>query len=291
MARRSYVHLAGNLSGWPLGFVPTPAHGRNLDQYASELVNAEEGGSWAPSSPLVIGPHGTPTITLSTVGSVLSGDIETVKGNGRGAELDVLPGLVVQGSAVPSFQTPLTRSVSVGFSTFVEMSTSASTATDHPFYELDTETLGAKSIVDSGLGYGNIVDYVLSVPLPIRAQHRGATISSVDFRMIAGSRIYALPATMPRYRIIKVTGDTTVTLHTVAGAYDANGWYVDPAATVATYSNNGLPRTLSFVPNQNNTAIDPANSYFVVQARLATLGSIMLSATVHLSAIADIRQE
>ncbi len=287
---RPYIHLAGDLSGWPKGFVLTPAALRKLDQFSSELVNGDEGGEWSPAKPLVIGPHGTPTIILDTAGSVLSGDVETVKGNSLDSSLEA-PGLVLQGGAVPTFATPRSRSVSVGFSAFVERSLSATTATDFPFYELDPVTLGAKSIVDNGFGFGNIVDYVLSVPLPFRAQHRGATIDSVDFRMIVGGRIYALPGTMPRYRIIRVTGDTTVLLHSNAGGYDASGWFVDPAATIGDYLNNGQPRTLSFVPDQNNAALDPSTGFYVVQARLATLGSIMLSATVNLSAIADMQQE
>ncbi len=286
MARRPYVHLAGDLSGWPQGFTPTPAHLRNLDQFSSELVNGDEGGSYAPTSPIVVGPWGTPTVTLSTAGSVLSGDIETAAGNGRDATLDVLPGLILQSSAVPTFQSSRTKSVVVGFSAFME--TDSLAATNEPKFEVDPVTLGAKALAISNAR-------MVSVPLPIRAQHRGSTIASVDFRVIVAGRHTALPGVMMRFRVLKVTGNTAAALHTVIGDYDANGWYVDPAATVALFTNNGQPRTLTYTPDQNHTSLDPTNAFWMVQARMsdaaAQIGSIFLSATVHLTTIADFRQE
>src|SRR4051812_16622967 len=99
MGRRPYVHLAGDLSGWPKGFVPTPSHLRALDQYSSELVNGDEGGTWAPSAPIVLGAYASPSLTLDTA-SVFSGDVKTVSGNSRGDELDT-PGLVLQNGQPP----------------------------------------------------------------------------------------------------------------------------------------------------------------------------------------------
>ena len=113
--RRPYIHLAGDLSGYPKGFVPSHAWGRRLDQFSSELVNGDEGGEYAPTSPLVIGPHGTPTIDLTSVGSVLSGDVETVKGNRLDDSIDSTPGLVLLAGAVPALAATASRIVTVPF--------------------------------------------------------------------------------------------------------------------------------------------------------------------------------
>jgi hypothetical protein len=284
MARRPYVYLAGNLSTWAKGFVPTPAALRNLDQYSSEMVNGDDGGTWAPTSPIVIGPHGTPTVTLGNASCALSGDIETVKGNQLDLVLDAKAGLVLQGGNPPAFQSSRTRSATVGFTSFNE--TLVSPLEVLAYYTLDPRTLGVKMVVASPTAL-----IAVSASLPVRAQHRNATIDSVDFRVLLSGEQLTLPATMPRFRIIRVRAGAVTTLHTVAGAYLADGWLPDPAATLSTYINNGLTRTISYVPNQNNTALDPTTDFYVLQARLVSAGAILLSATVNMSAIADLRQE
>lgn len=291
MARRPYVNLVGYLSGWPNTLVPTPATFRNLDQFSSELVNGDEGGAWAPTDPIVIGARGTPTITLGTAGSVLSGDIETVSGNAIGNAIDALPGLILQSSAVPVFQTARTRSIVVPFTTFIEANTAA--ALNEPRWEVDPVSLGARWIATNTTN----ANIIATVPMPLRGQHSGATIDSIDFRFAVGEQHAALPSVMPRVRAIKVSGDTIAPLHTVSvGDYDANGWYVDPAATIADYYNNGQTKTLTYTPNQNSTSLDPSNAFWALQFRNETDGvhpipNVFFSATVHLSAIADYRQE
>lgn len=291
MARRPFVNLAGDLSGWPLGFVPTPAFLRNLDQYSSELVNGDEGGDWSPFDPIVIGPHGTPTVTLDTAGSVLSGDVETVKGNQLDARLDATPGLVLQGGAIPTFANARSRTIVVPFTCFIEGRLNT-LPLPFPFYEIDPVTLGAKSNLLGDLySYSDTV--IVSVPFPVRAQHRNATIDSIDFRVLIAGQFRTMPATPMHLRIVRVSANTSVALHSNGGDYDANGWYADPASTVAEFTGNGEPRVLTYTPDQNNTALDPSTDYFMLQCRGASVFSncIFLSAAVKLSAIADMRQE
>lgn len=293
MARRPFVHLAGNLSGWPLGFVPTPAFLRNLDQYSSELVNGDDGGEWSPSDPIVIGPHGTPTVTLDTAGSVLLGDVETVKGNRLDAVLDARPGLVLQGGAVPELAAPLTRTVVIPFTSWIEgRLTTYPLVIGFNLYALDPVTLGAQA--DPVMDVYTVADTViLSIPFQTRAQHRNATIDSVDVRVLIAGQFRTVPAQAMKVRVVRVRGNTQVALHSSAGGYDANGWYVDTAATVAAFTGNGEPRLLSYIPNQNNTAINPTTDYFMLQVRGASVfaNCTWLSATVTISAIADFRQE
>ncbi len=287
MSRRRYVHLAGDLSGYPKGMVPEPAWGRRLDQFSSELVNGDEGGTWAPETPIVIGPRSTPTITIGN-GSLLSGDIETVRGNSAGTDIDAIPGLVLSGSAVPTFQSTRSRTVVVGFANFTEYDSLS--ATNIPRVLVDPLTLGAK--LYSSLTSSRII----SAPFPLRAQHRGGTITNVAFRFIvAGGALWtALPGTMLRVRVARIRADVVAALHTTTGVYDANGYYEDDAATVAAFVNNGQVRTINYVPNQNNGPIDPDQDWYVLQIRPFTgtqgLGSIIVSATVTITGIAGLRE-
>ena len=285
MSRPPFVFFDGH---WPLSTTPSPQRFRNLDQHASELVNGEDGGEWNPASPIVLGPYTTPNLTLNTAGSVFSGDIETVKGNGRGDGLDKA-GLVLLSNEHPTFQTPRERTVVVGFVAWSEATSLA--VTNNPSFELDPVRFCARAIKASN-------SVICTVPLPLRAQHRGATLSSVDFRYaIEGART-ALPPSMPRFRVIKISGDTIVSLHTAAGAYDANGWYVDQAATPGDYYNNNQTRIATFTPDQNHTNLDPTNATWAVQWRNegggiapAGVGNLFMSATLHLTNIVDMRQE
>ncbi|HNX51563.1 MAG TPA: hypothetical protein PKL08_15445, partial [Thermoanaerobaculaceae bacterium] len=78
------------------------------------------------------------------------------------------------------------------------------------------------------------------------------------------------------------------------GGYDASGYLIDPAATVATFTNNGQVRTLSYIPDQNNGPIDPDQEWYIIQVRpfgdVRGLGSIFLSATATITGIPDLRE-
>lgn len=290
MARRPYVHLAGDLSTWPKGFTPTPAHMRKLDQFSSELVNGEDGGTFNPTDPIVVGPWTTPNITLSTAGSVLSGDVETVAGNSRDATLDV-PGIVLQGGNPPICVTARTRSVTVSFVDGI-VTTDVGSGTAWSAWDVDPVSRSMRAIIASSAE-------MLLLPLPFRAQHRGSTIDSVTFRYAIAQERVALPnLSKPWFGVFRGGATAPTFLHTAAGAYNASGFYVDAAATVADYFSNGQTRTAVFTPNQNNTSLDPSAYYYFLAifdetgtAGTALAGNRFMSATVALSAIADLRQE
>lgn len=300
MSRQRPIYLADKVSGWPKGFVPTPAILRNLDQYSSELVNGEDGGEWAPASPIVIGPYGTPTITLGNASCVLSGDVETVKGNRLDASIDT-PGLVLQGGAVPVLEAPITRDIVVPFtSAFYASATSTDGfnefAHDLAPYAVDPLLCGMrglKYIDDAGAGNST----VLTVPLPVRAQHRGATIGSVDFYFLIGGQFTAVPSTALGVRVGRVYSQFGSAffdpLHTYpVGNYDGDGWLLDTAATLADFVANGEPRALSYVPDQFNTNLDPSTYSYCLQVHGASKwrDCVWLPAIVHLSNIVDMRQ-
>lgn len=281
MFRRPFAHLAGNLSGWPKGTVPTPAILRRLDQYSSELVNGDEGGTWAPESPIVLGATATPGVTLGSASSILQGDIETVRGNSRGTELDAVVGLVLTGGAVPVFEASRTRSVVVPVCAHSAMQ--ALLGFEFSF----NPTIGCAESLN---GQGTIL-----LALPIRAQHRGATISTVDFRYsIVDPAASSGWGVTPSFYVFRCTSTAYEPLHNNTGGYGASGQLPDQAANASDYFNNGQPRTLTYTPNQNNTNLDPStNAFFVaVDASGATpAGTLLHSVTVNLTSIASMQQE
>lgn len=292
--RQPFIHFVGNLSGWPKGTVPTPRMLRNFDQYSSELINGEEGGTYAPEDPIVVGnamPGANEAdITFNAAGCLLDGDVETVKGNSTG-DRAYEPGLILEPGAYPDLEVALERTVVVPFGFFLE--SGAQNSGPNQCHEVDPITFGARTISP---GYDLVVGPpVLTVPLPFNARHRGATIDQVDFRFALAGQRSSIPANKPKFRIIRAAVGTVNLMHTAVAPYDASGWYVDNAASVSAYVNANKTRIISYVPNLNNTDIDPASYMYFAQITTEILtvgvGDLWLSATVHLSAINDMRQE
>lgn len=292
--RQPFAHFVGNLSGWPKGTVPTPPILRNLDQYSSELVNGEDGGTYAPEDAIVVGnamPGAADTdITFNAAGCLLSGVVETVKGNNTG-DKDYEPGLILEPGAYPELLVPVTRTIVVPLGFFVESGVQNSS----PVYchDIDPVTLGARTI---NPGFDLVSGPpVLTVALPFKARHRGATITKVEFRFALAGQRSVVPANKPKFRVARATASAISTMHTNVAPYDASGWYTDTAASVAAYVNANKTRTITYTPNQNNTDIDPATYAYFVQVTTEALtvggGDLWLSATVFLSSISSLKQE
>lgn len=293
--RQPYIHLAGNLSGWPLGMVPTPRILRRFDQYSSELVNGEEGGTYAPESPIVVGNArpgavGQSDISFISSACLLDGDVETVKGNDTG-DAAYESGLILNPGAYPDLQSSHSRIVVVHFAFCVESGVQNSGPTTT--HDIDPVTLGARTVSP---GYDLVSGPpVLTVALPFNARHRSANIFQVDFRFALAGQRSAIPGNKPKFRIARASSSAIQTMHTAAGGYDANGWLTDPAATVATYVNANKTRTVSYVPNQNHLDIDPSLWAYFVQIQTEDLtvgnGDVWLSAAVTLTNILNMKQE
>lgn len=293
--RRAYIHLAGNLSGWPFGTTPTPAMMKKFDQFSSELVNGEEGGFWEPESPIVVGPSGSvyPTGAVSDdtrhpadveLGNAteFTGDIETVKGNRDHS--DIHPGgIYLLNGVLPTFETARTRSIVVPFTCWSERG-------DTVRYGIDPLYLAPRTIDGGAATRGQVV-------LPIRAQHRHSTISSVTFRFLIGRHQKEVPFGKPRFRVVRCHANNLIEpLHTATGDYAVEGWLTDPVTTAATYYNSGRTRTLTYVPDQFNVNIDTEVYFYAVQWLDQTggplaKGNVFLSATVELTNIATMGPE
>lgn len=288
MARRPYTLTWGR---GPAGAVITPSRLRNLDQFSSELVNGEEGGTYAPSDPIVLGSSVTPAVAIGN-GSTLTGDVTTADGNSRGDDIDT-PGLVLQGGAYPAFVTPRERTIVVPFVSFNEIQC------EREILGVAVPTGGAHSFDGDMWGVKTAsswtVPRLLLFPLPLRAQHTGATIDWVDFRYRITRPRSAIPAIVPKFRVARCSTVSTAGLHTNGGGYNADGFLPDQAATAADYWNYGQTRTLRYTPDQYNTSLAPQNYQYVLEIWTEKpsdgLDTVYLSATVKLSAIATMRHE
>ena len=282
MSRRGYVSLTGK---WPPGFVPTPKILRDLDQHSSELVNGEDGGSWSPESPIVLGSGIMPALKLSTAGSAWTGDVETVAGN---SSSEVGGGLQLLGTTVPSFQTARTRVIIVGLQTWTELIGSSITESFRSF-SIDTALFGPNSV-------GNSQSSIVHVPLALREAHNGANITQARVYYRVGKYHATLPASANKIscRLVRMTASTTQQMHTNALGYDANGWVYDTETNADLYFNGSKARYLDYIPDQFQT-VDPATYAYALQIRdsgpSGLSNNVFLSAEIYLGAIADMRPE
>jgi len=216
-------------------------------------------------------------------------------------------GLVMTSGLGPAFATPRSRLIHVPFTNFSETNSfglNGSAAWNYAFvFDPTTFALRANYVWRPGGGGGGGATpplVVVTVPLPIRAQHRAATISSLTFRYrIVRNPISLGAARKTRIRLVKVVADTVLPLHTNAGGYDADGWLIDPAANAAAYYANGKVKVLTYVPDQNHTNVDPSTGFYALQFMNDDIDNIpkggtgneFYSAQVSITNIADMRQE
>lgn len=270
--RPPFVNVTGS---WPKGTVPTGPKLHKLDQHSSELVNGDEGGTWTPRTPIVIGfkPRVGDTNARLYVAadSLISGDIETVKGNRRqprqvGASVGIEayePGT----PAAPVFETPRSRTIDVAFTCWTESTEIAGNGDPHAseaLFAFDPVLMCPRSVMGT---VDKRSDNVGVFPLPLRGNHHGARIASVTFYFQIGSRPTALPAQKPHFRIVRyeAADGSAVKMHSFGGAYDSVGWLVDPSANVSTYFDDGNVRSLTYVPDLNNENLDTSGYGYALQ--------------------------
>lgn len=287
MTRRRHAFHAGK---FPVGTVPTPGLLKRLDKYSSEMINGDEGGTYAPASPIVFGPGSVllPALTFTQASSEFTGDIETVKGNSKAAEAESEPpGIFLRAGVFPEFESARTRAPVVPFSSWAE---GLAALDDVPFYVLDPVFFGARAIVT------NLAPRPAAVAVPFRAAHHGATITSVTFRFVVTNRRAALPATQPGFRVLRQsTGSGLQPLLSAGGGADANGWKYSTAANAAVYWNNGKVQDVEYACDQNNVVDAGAYAYMVQFIDEVDTGgphgNVYLSATFNITNLTHYRPE
>lgn len=221
-----YVQPAGL---WPEPHAPTPDQLQRLDQTASEAVNGDGGGTWAPASPLVIGGAGV----QSNAAGGFSGPIRT----GRNARAG--GALVLGDNDLPRIFPPKTVSRIMtprDFYSKFDQARPDPAPTLPKYWPIDESTPGRVRSLDYTIpgSFGIPPTPVgkathLLFPIPSHLLVNGAMFSELRFRF---STQFAAPAfttftAMPGFRVVRCGP---------SGSYlgVANELYVIPAWTAAT---------------------------------------------------------
>lgn len=210
---------------WIAGFVPDRATMENWDRKVGAMVNGDDGGCWAPSTPIVFSNTGTGAGRL-----IISGPLKVCYG-GRlttlsGARFLLPPGQFEQ---LAEGHTGRTRALP---SSFVDAIVQPPAAAVPDFLALGMQVLGARWRVDLAAAPDSIGDAATVGPFDEQATrtsvelevHDGATLASVTLTWIARKGT-------PRARLVRfdMGGEPTPITLTAAGG-DPEGWATVPAA-------------------------------------------------------------
>ena len=229
MAHNDYVRPSGQ---WLSHTVPTARDLQRLDDLGARSINGDEGGTWNPASPIIIG--GQP-FQVTTAASSYEGGARTENG-GR---------IVHSDNDVPVFSAARTRSVLV------------------PLYRLHDSVKAYVDYATTSLGIiSQYFNFFASVQLDGRYFHKGATLSTATLRFRVGQSHTSLPTNLPGFNLMRVNSTRTTFefLH-------SNGYSLVKLPTPASadaYYNSGAPQSVVMTCNQNNTGIDPTAYIFLL---------------------------
>lgn len=199
---------------WPNGTPPLPKRISALDIAISQLINGDDGGTYAPLVPITLVSQ-TSTLTLTLDGQI-SGGISTQRG-GRIA-VPSAPRFV-NGSDSP---TARTRTVLVPLMPRVSVST---VVPDHVY------SAGKAAIVSYAAAGG-----VFKVPLPSHRMHHGVALTTATLYWRCGLTHGGVPVSQPTATIYRANVNGT-SMTSVGSATSA-------ASTAVGYYNNGLVQPL-----------------------------------------------
>ena len=202
-----------------------PSELRDIDQKTFLSLNGHEGGSWSPSSPIVIGGAGMEcrTVFLLQGGSVL----QTLAGSGNRITLADNDYPVLTGGHTEATRT-LRTSLVEGFTTFEQ-------------WRPDNGTAGLESLF-ALLTEGNHAIFPLRV-------HHNATFASCTLTFAVTVSHSTVPS-MPKFRVTKCDANGTITsLKTTADA-GYSSFTPTPASGAAWY-NSGAAKTFLYTCDAN----------------------------------------
>lgn len=238
-----------------LTLVLTPAVLRELDETASESIDGDNGGTWNPTSPIIIGGAG---VNLPSLG-VFGGGLTTGSNAPAGS-------LILGDSDYPTFSVARTRNVLFHIGDVLGEHLDANLLTTMGMYD--------QSVPGSFRYNGTSTHNDIYLPFDITKFPPGATISSVTARFRVGARPSSVPGTLPLISFGSIAGVDTASLAA--------------PGTVDVYYNNGLPQNLQVVPATNSVAI-AGRPYYLNIEDMANTGNIYHSVIVEFTNILDMR--
>jgi hypothetical protein len=187
MPHNDHAAMAGQ---YPAAFVPTPAFLRRLDQAASESIDGDNGGAWAPSSPVIIGGAGA---SLTANGS-LSG-VRTGKRAANG-------GGIILTTAYVTISPARARTTAVALRDFLlrhdDETESAAGVPARPYSESGPSIVGVSATFTG-----------FACRIPSFRIHNGYAPTRVTLRMRVGTRPAVVPTSMPGF-VVTRTAQTGV---------------------------------------------------------------------------------
>lgn len=171
---------------------PIPAsYFQAIDTAQFQAINGNDGGTWTPSSPLVIGGAGAWACSATWQLNV-SPAIKTPLGSGV---------RITHGDSdwiwLGSGHAGASRNLRTSLALAADTSFSAGAASGLPTVTAHVVSHGAQTTTSAGASYAGGA----RLAMPIRV-HNGATLTEVDFYLIVGSS--HLPATFPAIRVVRV---------------------------------------------------------------------------------------
>jgi hypothetical protein len=166
MSHHDYVRPSGQ---WPPETVLTPGDLRRFDVAQFQALNGDAGGTWAPFTPITIGGLGLALQGGSSVGHKILGGVQTYSG-----------GRIYLGTTYPVFETDVTREIS------------------YPIV-----VPGFASMNPVGSVFATVASQYMTLSIPPRQVHNGATLSSVSVAIQVGAKHVAIPQFMPSALLVR----------------------------------------------------------------------------------------
>lgn len=270
---------------WITGYAVPTADWQSLDAKVFAAIDGDNGGCYAPSSPITISGAGGGGLTVSgptivsgagcpagTPGTITTTSTATVTLN-DGEYQDLLAGhtgrsrTLVTSLAISEAPPPV----------FLALPGAYLAPFTYPTIPLSrNRTYMAAQAQAPVMTMPNAVQAELHCPLRV---HNGATLSSVAITFRVSQPHTSVPATMPKVRVMRIDSKGTVAPLTLTT--DLQGWVSVPTPTSgSTWYANGAAQTLTIACNQNN-AIDVSQYTYLVDILEETGGtSWPLAATV-----------
>jgi hypothetical protein len=274
MPRNPYLRPAGQWYGTDVLNAPRMSR---LDQSIFEAINAAEGGTWTPLTPVKIGGAG---ISLTSTSSTITGDIKTLPNSG---------GVKLGDDDHITFASARTRNIFVPFCNWNELGEARNGfAGGTPFYPRRKLQ-----------GSANNADYFEVDIFDSIRMHNGATITGWTVHMRVNiphfGQSLATPSIRSDFTMGRVGTNREAGVGDFAVLYSAPlGIYTDPETNATAYYNAGNVRDILVPCDQNNVINTRDYSYLIyIRDSQDPLGSMneYIGATLHLTNITNMAPE
>jgi hypothetical protein len=222
----SFIHGGNGSGAWPTGFVPGQAEWQQIDQYLFEALNGDKGGSWAPTTPIVIGGSGLDVTGLLQVdGNMLV----------QGSSLNILANTTVAGTcdflAATTYAASSTFNGAVTFANGFTTATAGTATFGRPAVFNSTATFNAAASFTTTLGVTGLATFTGGFTTGPAGNTLNGTTTTADIVNLGGITMSGTNAVMRWRRVSGTDADHTYAISAAdivvvrAGGLTANRTY------------------------------------------------------------------